>query len=199
MDLSRIASRVAASRTASISFWSDSDSGFDEVTEPCLCAQGSEEPFYELEDMLGSEDPEKVEKAKEALAESAEKACPYCRGTGVHARKVRREREINWSNTNAMAMMEVLGIEPEYSGSMTVPEARRAIMKAKSRSSLKKFERPEENLTRPRETEDGVTELHSPFFYSQGLSEADIRERMESFEALVDEASANGAKNVMWG
>jgi len=153
----------------------------------------------EIDEMLRSNNPEEVEEIKNKLEEYAHGDCRYCGGSGVHITKVRRETEINLSNSNAMAILEVLGIKPDYDGSISLPEAKRALMKAKSRSSLKKFERPEEILTRPREIEEGVTELHSPYFYGQGLSESDIKERLEKFEKLIKEAEANGAKNILWG
>jgi hypothetical protein len=76
---------------------------------------------------------------------------------------------------------------------------KRALIRAKNRSSLEKFERPDEVLTRPRKTEEGVTELHSPYFYSHGLDKYNIEDRLKSFERLVKEAEANGAKNIVWG
>ena len=199
VDLFLAAARVAASRTASITFWSDSDAPSDEVREPCLCTQDLDAPLDEVDRMLRSDDPDEVKEISARLKEHANGRCLYCKGEGVVVDRIRREVELNWSNANALAVLEVLGLEPDYSGSITVPEARRAVMRAKSRSSLSEFERPEEVLTRPREVEEGVTELHSPYLHSFSQSEDEIRRKIERFETLVREAEANGAKNILWG
>jgi hypothetical protein len=149
--------------------------------------------------MLDSGDPELEKAAREEAAKHTDFQCYGCKKTGIEKTKEKQEFEFNYSNSNALAMLEVLGLPPEYNGEISIPEMKRALIRAKNRSSLEKFERKEEILTRPRETEEGVTELHAPYFYSTGLSEYDIKDRLKSFERLLKEAEANGAKNIIWG
>lgn len=199
MDITKIVSRIASFRIASISFWSDAESEVKEVREPCFCVERASLSYGELTSMLNSGDPEKNKKAKEILRMTSEEDCGGCGGTGFMTGTVINNQEITWSNTNALALLEILGLEPEYGGSMTIPEAKRAIMRAKNRSNLKKFERQDVDIRRHRKVDDEVTELNSPKFYSKGLSEADIKGKIDQFEGLVNKAESEGAENINWG
>lgn len=199
MNFVKIASRVASFKIASISFWSDAESEGEEVKELCFCVERASLSYGELHAMLNSGDPEKNKKAKEILRMASEEDCGGCDGTGFMTGTVMNDHGITWSNTNALALLEILGLEPDYSGSMTVPEAKRAVMRAKNRSNVKRFERQDDVVRRHRETEDGVTELNAVKFYSKGLSESDIKGKIDQFESLVNSAEAEGAKNINWG
>lgn len=199
MDITKIVSRIASFRIASISFWSDAESEVKEVREPCFCVERADFSYGELTSMLNSADPGKIKKAEETLRRFGDSDCGGCNGLGFMTEEIRNEQGITWSNTNALALLEILGLEPEYGGSMTIPEAKRAIMRAKNRSNLKKFERQDVDIRRHRKVDDEVTELNSPKFYSKGLSEADIKEKISQFESLVNEAESEGAKNINWG
>jgi hypothetical protein len=211
--LFRIASRISI-RIASITFFSDSPAEIKEKEKICMCVDfstGEGETYKphsgkkkELQEMLESGDPEKEKIAREEAAKNSDpirykNKCFYCKGTGIETEKEKQDFEINYSNSNALAMLEVLGLPAEYNGEISIPEMKRALIRAKNRSSLEKFERPSETLTRLRKTEEGVTELHSPYFYSQGLDKHDIEDRLGSIERLVKEAEANGAKHIVWG
>lgn len=204
--------RNITSKIASITFWSDSPIEIEELEKICACtdfSSGEGETYNqnygrkeELQKMLESGDPEKEKIAREEAAKHADKQDIYgggCKGTGIETTKEKPELQLNWSNSNALAMLEVLGLPPEYNGEVSMPEMKRALIRAKNRSSFERFERKEEILTRPRKIEEGVTELHAPYLYSMGLSESSIKERLESFEKLIKEAETNGAKNIVWG
>lgn len=182
----------------SITFSSNvTDSQTSTKESPCLCAQGAEcfcESFEVTEDG-GSIDPFRAELAAEAWDK-----CHTCKGTGVEDVMEDDRPSLNMALLNAMALLSALGLRPESWGGISIPEARRAIMRARSRKSLSSFERPEEIVLGERRTVNGVTELQRPVrSLSFGLDSEGLQDRIERFAAFVEASAARGATEISWG
>jgi len=114
-----------------------------------------------------------------------------CDGTVVHP-YLSLVSELNLANSNARAFLSLLGLESEedqYSsvltGEVTLPEAKRAWMKANA-----SFEAKAKNFVREDET-------HGNFF-SAGLSADQLRSYLERFRLLVVEAGDFDATHIYW-
>ncbi len=166
--------------------------------EPCLCAQLAER-FHEAWCAADEGDPI-AEDLKENLRSHANSSCPSCKGSGIEEVVTDDRPEVNYSNGNAHLLLEVLGLEAEPCGSMTIPEARRAVMRGRSRRDLSDFERPSEvEYGPPRDNGKGVVELRPLRFLDVGLSSEDLRRRVDCFSALVEESAKRGATEISWG
>ncbi len=160
--------------------------------EACLCAQGSESWTMDLEgasdEVLGD------------LRAHANPACPFCKGTGVENREESDKPYVNWCNENACTMLKVLGLRGSEGGHASIAEARRAVMRATSRSDLSAYARPDECLYgRPRADEDGAIELRPIRMVSMGLDAEAIEERVAQFAKFVEESARRGATHIWWG
>jgi len=126
---------------------------------------------------------------------------------------------LNLNNVNARALLALLGWaaapsriplgeirvgEPtgefDLWGERTLPDARRAVMVARAT-----FDRRVSALVReddcgaPRVREDGAVEMRPVRVQSFGLDAEGLRDRLESFAALVEEGGTLGAVKVTWG
>jgi hypothetical protein len=164
--------------------------GIAPVGTCCLCAQLA--PVWTLY-------AEGVD--AEALRAAADPACNICGGTGVEAGLPDFLR-YNLCNANAFALLGLLRLGSEYCGSISIAEARRAIMVAKAT-----FETTGELHARaatvdtgaPREREDGTTELRPARMISSGLNVVELRFRLIAFESLVNLGADAGADSIEWG
>lgn len=182
----------------SITFSSNvTDSQTSIKESPCLCAQGAEcfcESFEVTEDG-GSIDPFRAELAAEAWEK-----CHTCKGTGVESVMEDDRPFLNMAEMNAQAVLGVLGFTTECWGAVSIPDARRAIMRARARKSLSSFERSEEIVLGERRTVNGVTELQRPVrVHSFGLDSEGIQDRIERFATFVEESAGRGATEISWG
>ena len=133
------------------------------------------------------------------LQANAQDGCPWCKGTGVETRTQDDSPELNLNNDNAKRTLAALGIPFDYYGEISLPEARRAIMRALNGSGAETLERPEETVYgRPRAQEDGSVALRPLRSYSPPLTTEDILSRVHRFSALVEEAASRGATNINW-
>lgn len=111
---------------------------------------------------------------------------------------------LNWSNSNARAVLSVLGLpgydEDTLAGEATIAECRRAVIRANATESLDAYTRPDAvEYAPPREHERGVVELKPVRMVSFGLCEEGIRERVDAFAAFVEAAVSAGALVISWG
>jgi hypothetical protein len=127
---------------------------------------------------------------------------------------------MNLHNANARALLAALGLATpahhcdataslesmaarselnELLGSCTLPEARRALLRARN-TDLSALERPGELVYgAPRQAEDGSIELRPLRCVSGGLDLEGLRRRLDDFERLVARAAALGAPGISWG
>lgn len=98
--------------------------------------------------------------------------------------------EMNLANGNAAALAAALGIEPPndpYLGSVTLPEARRALLRARNVDTTPHL-RPASDTKRPGRAH----------FIVQGLDAERMDSYLTRFERLVEAAAAAGAERIEW-
>jgi len=176
----------------SITIDSNLSRDIEEKGEPCLCAQMAESwsDFYEGKD---------TEEIRYNLKQEANPNCHYCKGQGVEI--VSHEVNvptINISNENAAIFFAILGVDmSRYE--MTIPEARRAIIRSQSRTSLEKFVRPEQKeFGKPKEISPGVVDIKPLRLFNAGLSKENIQSYIIRFHELVKEVTQKGATKIIW-
>ncbi len=168
----------------SVTFASNAASAETLVPEHCLCAQMA--PRF----MNGA--------TPEALREHADPACPRCGGSGIEMVPSSDLPMLNLANGNATLLLRALRLAPDYCGEIGLPEARRAIIRARA-GSLIPYTRPDHvEHGAPRARHDGAIEARPLRSFDPGLSEDGLRERLERFEALVEASAARGATIIYW-
>jgi len=169
-----------------------SDPNTHSVSEPCLCAQMAES-------FSAAMDGDFSDAVKADLQGNAQDGCPWCKGTGVETRTQDDRPELNLANDNAKRILAVLNIPFDHCGEITIPEARRAVLRALNSSGAEALERPEEAVYgRPRAQEDGSVALRPLRSYSPPLTTDDILSRVRRFSALIEEAANRGATCIYW-
>lgn len=180
----------------------------------CLCAQGC--PGWDMN---------APESLRPALREHADPGCHFCGGSGVEVENV-NDLFLNLCNGNARALLALLGIvsdpdrrpfdfsgpvfpEPpsagdELWGRLDLPEARRAIMRARA-----SFDRRAPTLVREpaivvapaRVEHDGNLARVVPgaTFSTGGFDTSDLADRLNAFASLVEEGARLGAVAITWG
>lgn len=182
----------------SITFTNDLDTPGITKIEPCLCAQGSPVwgDFYDGQD---------TESNRQALKRDANPDCVFCKGEGIET--VEHDlpgTSFNLANENAAILLNILGFkssdnEDQLVGSMPLPLARRALIKAMSKTNLKEFERPREELYgRPREIEPGVVDMRPLRMLYQGVDETRIKKYINYFKELVEKTIKEGGTKIVW-
>lgn len=163
-------------KCASVTFYTDiPDTGLP-VVEPCLCTQ-THENFNDWV-IYGAG-------AEKEMQMAADPNCYVCHGSGIESYNRSTKPELNFSNDNAVSILGALGL-PTYDlyGKISIHEARRALIKAKNRSSLNKFTREPIKTNR---------------IFDAGLNENDISERLNRFEKFLENSIADGATKIHWG
>lgn len=179
----------------SVTFISDAPAKETIRSDACICSQGAPHWTYPCDH---------IDAIRAELREYANPRCPLCGGSGVEDEKVSDRPEINWNQGNAFCLFRALGLpvaegEHEPYGELTIPEARRAIMRARGRGDLAPFTRQEETLYgAPRADETGVVELHPLRAQTTGLSEEGVEGRISQFEQFVAESASRGATLIRW-
>ena len=168
------------------------DANITNSDSPCLCAQ--------MADMwVDAMDGHWSEAVKANLASEANPKCPFCKGTGIEAVRESDAPVLNLANGNAVLLLGALGLDSAPSGELSVPEARRAIIRARSRSDLTPFTREQETVYgRPRANEDGSVELRPVRLSSMGVDKERVASYIERFASLVEESADRGATTIFW-
>lgn len=170
---------------------SDAPRQFSMKDEPCLCAQMSE-VFSDF--FRGKDTPE----IRADLKANANPNCPICKGTGVENVEQNDAPHMQLSGVNASLFFSLLGLDIEK-GEATLPEARRGLMRASSRSDLKPFTRDEQiTYGKPIEIEPGVIEMKPMRSLSLGLDEEKLKRYLETFAEFLNKISQLGAKKILW-
>lgn len=167
-------------KCASVTFFTDIPDAGLPVMEPCLCTQMHEKFNDWYRYGPGPEDEMKA---------AASPDCYMCKGSGVEGYHRSTKPELNFSNDNASAVLGALGLPTnELYGEMSVHEAKRALIRAKNRSSLDQFTRAPINERNP-----GRARI-----FDGGISEEGILERLERFEKFLENSIADGATKIHW-
>lgn len=106
-----------------------------------------------------------------------------------------------WNRGNATAMCALLEFGDSTSGSVDIPTARRAVMRARALfdSIAPNYTREEEwSYGSPRTGSDGVIELRPLRAFTGGLTVEDLWTRLKTFAAYVESAAKAGAIRIQW-
>lgn len=173
--------------------------------EPCLCAQsihGYGDAILEYRACFASGLAPAAELVADLRAH-ADPSCRQCRGSGVELVPGEDEADFNLANENARALLAALGVGSgavdDLIGELALPEARRAIMRARN-VRLDHLTRPARVTAGwPRVLEDGTVVLQTTRASSPEFTVDDLLDRVDRFAALVDEAGRRGATRIVWG
>lgn len=126
--------------------------------------------------------------------------CPLCDGEGIETIE-RPLGSLNLCNANAGTLLALLGLQIAPAGKVSMPDARRALMRATS-----SFDRLAPCLTRdaasvygpPMYRSDGAVELRPIRTRFAALSVEDLRVRLSMFAEIVYDAIDAGADAITW-
>lgn len=168
----------------SVTFKSDlPDEGLP-TREPCLCTQMSAKFSQWVQ--YGAGEAHEMERA-------ADLKCYVCGGAGVELTTLTTTPELNLSNVNAEALLAVMGIEPQGSyglvGEMSIAQARRGVMRARSRRSLEPFV--------PKALPDWANVFSARVVVPVHTAEH-VSERIDRFAKFVELSAELGAKKIRW-
>ena len=109
---------------------------------------------------------------------------------------------LNISNMNAVAFFTLLGVDSHnddgFCGSMTLPEARRAIMRARNMNPVRVLREASVTYGAPRANEDGTVELRPIRVMEMALTIGQIEHYITALECIVVHATAQGASKIWW-
>lgn len=156
----------------------------------CLCAQMAPTWRYPLD----------ITPDVEAdLKAHAWDKCPRCGGTGIETSLQHSGPELNVCNENRTILMQLLGLTDDSIGSLPLPQARRALMVARSRIGRFSGVRADEVVYgRPRPNDDGTIELHPIRVVSQGCDQGRLESYLNRLDAILADGSAVGAERLVW-
>lgn len=158
--------------------------------EPCLCAQRA--PNY-ADALFDGLEPHRTE-----LAQHAEHDCRLCQGSGVEIR-TSPEHMVDLSSRNALAVLGgLMGLDPQ-DGRISIPEARRALMRARARDPQPHTSPARRLYGAPRTHEDGVVELRPVRLVDQGIDTDGLTSRLDRIAQLVETAAQLGCPGIEWG
>lgn len=104
---------------------------------------------------------------------------------------------LNFNNGNALAVLNALRLAGEY-GECTIPEARRAIIRARS-GSLEPFAREAYvEYGKPR-AEGNVVTARPIRVIGGGLDVDGLQSRITQLSELIEAEAARGATKLVWG
>jgi hypothetical protein len=161
----------------------------------------SEEEYLNVQDafskaVIYEDDSDAV---KSLLQRIARPECTLCHGQGWFYRD-ELQPSINWSNSNAAAILSVMGYTGDqlYGAEVPISDFRRAFIKAIN-SDVSKYERPDHiEYGQPREIEDGIIEMKPIRFMSAGLPRSGILDRLDRLGEFIAEAISNKANTIYW-
>ncbi len=160
--------------------------------EPCLCAQAVHWEIWG-QAMDGDFNP----LVRAALADQAYDGCPCCKGSGIDIVPHIERPEVNLANENAFIILSALGLEPSPNGSISFPELRRAVIRAKN-TDLSKFVREPEVQYAPvssSEEDSNVVYLQSRMrIYDKGVDKEYITTTIDRIFDLIK----SGGTVVTW-
>lgn len=137
-----------------------------------------------------------------------EEFCEECYGTGVVTEQNPESKDVNMSNDNANLILRILGLTKvvgnflddgftgDLSGQTSVPEMRRAILKALN-SDLSKFVRDDRVETTDYEL-GNIHYINMPRVYSMGVDESYFINRLNQLSELCLDAQKRGANYIYW-
>lgn len=131
--------------------------------------------------------------------------CRMCNGKGTNTEWKSDADELSVSNSNAFAILDMLGIdEPDYSGSIkkeTFPELKRQLIKLKNTDFSQHTQAPTKDVGRMRSYTDdsGQSSIgRGPTMYDAGRSHSQVERYIDKLLSLMDFAQKNDC-DLVWG
>jgi len=155
----------------------------------CLCAQGSEHWTMKA--------PE-AQEAREDLKANANPSCPFCHGTGVEVEQEPVSPLPNYANGNASLILQALGFpceETEMCGSASIPEFRRACVRALAKGNLKTREATEYRGKAKVVNGEIRRGVH---IISGGIDQEGLTSRIQSLLDFAVSEQGKGATTIHW-
>jgi hypothetical protein len=106
------------------------------------------------------------------------------------ARMVGEDDALNLANENACALLGLLELPREPHGNVPIPEARRAIIKARAL-----FDRKADAFTRKADEGHGVQGAR---FFVAALDSVKLQNYLERFAHLVERFAGQGCTHIYW-
>jgi len=130
--------------------------------------------------------------------------CGMCHGKGTNEEWRSDAGELNVANSNAMAIQEMLGIEPDYSGAIKkedFPAIRRRLIKIKNKDITPYTQEPTKSGGEMRSYTDdqGQSSIgRGAIMHDFGRSHAQVERYIDSLLSLMDFAQKNDC-DLVWG
>ena len=132
------------------------------------------------------------------------RVCSRCHGTGKTEEEVSDAPELNVSNANGYAIQEMLGLDPDYSGTIynkDLPQIMRRLIELKNKGSSEYTQEPSVSRGPMRKSKDdqGITKI-SPGATSHdfGRSQGQVDRYIDELIKMVQFAQKNNA-HISWG
>jgi hypothetical protein len=158
----------------------------------CTCTQNAPR-FYEAVDLDVDERPFPWDLCVHLRAHAAPE-CAHCEGSGLVPGAPARDTYIQFADWSPLTA--ALGIP--CSGACTLPEARRAVIRALT-ANLDGLYRPDLVVhAPPRAQPDGTIALRPVKARVRGTTAEDIRDRVRRLADFVERSARSGAKELRW-
>lgn len=135
---------------------------------------------------------------------SVQVKCPYCFGRGYWREHEPLAPELNVSNSNGFLIQEILGLDPDYSGTILhqdLPAIMRRLIALKNRNTSQYTREPSvsQGPMRARTNDQGMTSIgRGPTMIDAGVSPLQINRYIDKLIELVKFAQENNA-SIGWG
>jgi len=135
--------------------------------------------------------------------------CQACDGTQEYEQQLSTAPELNVANTNARVVLDILGLEFDYSGSIPakdIPTLRRRLIqfsnsKGSADAYTRDYEKSQSTTMRKSKDADGITRLEpkkGATMIDMGLSKEQIRGYVDRLMPLLDYAQKKDV-DITWG
>jgi hypothetical protein len=131
--------------------------------------------------------------------------CGYCKGAGEVNEIVSTAPELNVSNSNGIAIQEMLGLDADYSGVIPyeeLPNLIRKLIKLKNQSVSQYTQEPNKSQGSMGSWEDEQGQTHigrkGPTMYDFGRSQQQVESYIERLIKLIQFAQKHNA-SIGWG
>jgi len=170
-----------------------SDPFSKKTMEKCWVCRGTGKEIYgDFTDEDGKEHP------------GSEHTCGMCHGKGENEEWKSDAQELNVSNSNAMEIQRMLGLDPDYSGAIKkedFPAFRRHLIKLKNSDISNYTQAPSTEVGKMRAYKDdnGQSRIgKGATMHDIGRSHAQVERYIDSLLSLMDFAQKNDC-DVVWG
>lgn len=130
--------------------------------------------------------------------------CGMCKGKGTYLAHKTDAPELNVANPNAMEIQRMLGIDPDYSGSIVnadIPKFRRQLIKIKNGDMSTHIQDPEKHVGKMKSYTDDTGQSRigkGPTVYDYGRSHSQVERYIDTLLSMMDFAQKNNL-DLVWG